>query len=542
MKFAYLLGGTAALAAAQPAFAQQQQQGGGQRQSVVSPYIQVGQILTADLQTSDVLTFTSVAAGVDVAVQTQRVEFQLNYQYEHRFSWDDQIGDDDVHSGLARGAFQIAPGLTIEGGALATRARSDFRGAAPGNLVGDISNISQLYSLYAGPSYSGRIDDFAVNALYRVGYTKVETPDNGVGLLPGEPRLDYYDDALSHLATASIGTWAGTYAPFGFTLSGAYAREDAGQLDQRYEGWFARGDIVQPLSPTLALVGGVGWEQIEISQKDALVGADGFPVLDGNGRFVTDPASPQRIAYDIDGVFYDAGVLWRPSPRTTLEARIGERYGTFTGIGSLSYQIDAASGIQVGVYDSVTSFGRQLNSSLSSLPTSFNTPFDAFSDQYNGCIFGTEGGAVGGCLSPVLQSIATANFRARGVDAVYAATVGPTRYGLGAGYAHRRFIAPDDTLGLGIDGLADQSYYLQTFAAHNLSIDSVLTGDIYLNYFDSGLGLGGDIWGAGATAAYVRQLGRVNAIVTAGVYTFDQEGAPRPDVSGQALLGLGYRF
>jgi hypothetical protein len=536
-------GAAMACAAALPAYAQTGgSEGGGGRTVDVSPYIQVGQILTADLQTGDVLTWTSVAGGVDAAVRTQRVELQLSYQYEHRFSWNDRIGDDDVHSGLARGAFAIAPGLSVEAGALATRARSDFRGAAPGNLVGDISNVSQIYSFYGGPTYAGRVDQFAVNAAYRLGYTKVELPRGGTGLLPGEPRLDFFDEATNHLLTASIGTRAGTYAPFGFTLSGAYVREDASQLDQRYEGYFVRGDIVQPVSPTLALVAGAGYESIEIGQRDVLRDANGFPVTDASGRFVTDPASPVRLAYDIDGIFYDAGVIWRPSSRLTLEVRIGERYESFSGVGSLSWQFSAREGVQVGVYDSVTSFGRQLTNGIAALPTSFVTGIDAFSDIYNGCIFGTSGGAVGGCLNPVLQSIATANFRARGVDAVYAGNFGRTRLGLGAGYAHRRFIAPDSGELFSIDGLADQSVYVQAFASRQLTPRSGVTGDVYVNYFDSGLGLAGEIWGVGATGAYFHQFGRLNAIVTAGVYTFDQEGAPRSDVSGQALLGLGYRF
>ena len=55
-------------------------------------------------------------------------------------------------------------------------------------------------------------------------------------------------------------------------MSGGYEREDASQLDQRFEGKYARADVTVPIGPTFALLGGVGYEDIEIGQRD--------PVLD----------------------------------------------------------------------------------------------------------------------------------------------------------------------------------------------------------------------------------------------------------------------
>jgi hypothetical protein len=54
-----------------------------QRTQVV-PYLEVQQVLGADLNGGDVLTYTSVAAGVDARTQTRRVEAQISYRYEHR--------------------------------------------------------------------------------------------------------------------------------------------------------------------------------------------------------------------------------------------------------------------------------------------------------------------------------------------------------------------------------------------------------------------------------------------------------------------------
>ena len=66
---------------------------------------------------------------------------------------------------------------TLEGGALATRTRTDIRGDAPGNLAGNVRNVSQVYSAYAGPTLPDHVGPIDVNAAYRFGYTKVEAPD-----------------------------------------------------------------------------------------------------------------------------------------------------------------------------------------------------------------------------------------------------------------------------------------------------------------------------------------------------------------------------
>jgi len=295
------------------------------RHKSIAPYIEIGQVLTSDLQTGDVLTYSTVAAGVDASIQTRQAQVQISYRYERRISWDKKVGDDDVHSGLARAAVQVVPGFTMEGGALATRTRSDIRGAAPGVLAGNVDNISQVYAAYAGPTLSSHVGPVSVGASYRFGYTKVESP-GATGVAPGSAPLDRFDHSTSHVVQATAGVKAGRVLPVGITVSGAYERENASQLSQRYEAKYARADVVLPVTGTLALTAGGGYEKITVSQKDALL-AGGNPVVDSKGRFKTDPNSPRRIAYETDGFIYAGGVVWRPSPCTTLQARVGKRYG-----------------------------------------------------------------------------------------------------------------------------------------------------------------------------------------------------------------------
>ncbi|MBD8468791.1 hypothetical protein [Sphingomonas sp. CFBP 8765] len=546
-----ILGGAAALFVAAPALAQSVSDtasgsGQGARRVVVRPYIEATQILTADLGGGDVLTYTSLAAGVDAAVSTARINGQVSYRYERRFAYDDDIGDTDIHSGLARVEAQLTRNVSLEAGGIATRSRSDIRGAAPGVLVGNVSNIAQVYAVYGGPNFAAQAGDVAVNANYRLGYTKVETPTFGTAATGGQ-RLDYYDDSIGHTATASAGFRPGTLLPVGLTASAGFDRETAGQLSQRYQGYFGRGDAVLPVSPYVALTAGLGYERIETSQKDALVDAAGVPVLDRDGRFRTAPGSPRRIAYRTDGLYYDAGVIWRPNRRTSVEARIGERYGSLSFTGTATYQASKDVGVAVNVYDGVQTFGRQLRTGLANLPTSFLAPNQGFAQQFNGCVFGATGAAPGGCLDDVFQSISTSSYRARGIDAVLVATRGRTTFGGGIGYANRRLFAPRGAPGLVVTGLEDESYYGQLYFARSLSSVSGLNATAFVNYFDSQLGGGfvtagdGGVWSYGATGTYYRNFGRLGTTASLGLYSF-KVGDFDSDWSAQALLGARYQF
>ena len=168
-----------------------------QRQVDVSPYLEVGQVLTADLKNGgDVLTYTTVAAGVDAAIVTSRAELAATVRYEHRFGWNGGLEDSDTISGLARGRIEVARGLNLEGGALATRTRADGAGADSGLFIGDASNVANLYSVYAGPTFARRIGGLDVGAGYRFGYTKVDV-DTPAILSPGSQPQDIFDSSTS---------------------------------------------------------------------------------------------------------------------------------------------------------------------------------------------------------------------------------------------------------------------------------------------------------------------------------------------------------
>lgn len=505
----------------------------------IAPYIEVQQVLVADLNNgTDVLTYTSVAAGIDASIQTRQAEAQVNLRYERRFFYSDGLGDDDIVSGLARVGVQLVPNvLSLEAGGIATRSRVDLRGAAPTNTVGQTDNVTQVYSVYAGPNLSTNIGALDVNANYRVGYTKVESEETGP-LPPGQLPIDIFDDSISHSANASVGMQPGEL-PFGWSVSGGWEREDADQLDQRFENKYARADVTIPVSSTLALVGGVGYEDIEISERDAVRDANGDPVFDTDGRLVTDPTSPRLLSYDQDGIFWDAGVLWRPSRRTTLEARVGQRYGSETYYGSFGYQPNEQTSLNLSVYDTVSGFGSLLNDNLASLGTSFSSNRNPLSGELNGCAFG-QGSSL--CFNDVLQSAASSSFRARGVNAQLAYNHQGWETGLGIGYSRRNFFASQLGALPAVDGLTDENYYANLFVGKQIDARSSFDTNFYANLLDSGFAGAPNVLGIGANAAYYRQIiPGLQGTAAVGLDSFKQDGFDS-ELTASALLGLRYDF
>ena len=514
---------------------------GGKREGPrveVVPYLEVQQVLVADLKDGgDVLTYSTLAAGVDASIATRRAEAQISLRYERLIGYDNGVEDQDTVTGLARGSVALTRNLSLEAGGVAARTRVDGRGAAPSNLAGNPDNITQVYSIYGGPNFTTQAGALSVNAAYRAGYTKVESKD--IVVLPaGQQRFDQFDDSFTQLATASVGMQPGAL-PFGWAVSGSWERENAGQLDSRFVGKYARADVTVPVAPTFAFVGGVGYEDIEISERDALRDVGGVPITGSDGRLVTNPNSPRLVAYQQDGLIWDAGVLWRPSPRTSVEARYGRRYGTDTYIGSLSYQPGRDWAVNVSVYDTVSGFGGMLNDNLASLPTQFRSSRNPLSGDINGCAFGQTGGF---CFNDALQNASSAAFRQRGVTASFSGTNGGWDSGFAVGYNQRKFIASRIGAQAQIDGVKDDNYFAVAYLGTGLDRLTRFESNVYVSYFDPGFAGAGDTLSTGANAALYRQILRgLSASAAVGLDSYKQEDFDS-ELTASALLGLRYSF
>ncbi|MES2700807.1 MAG: preprotein translocase subunit YajC, partial [Pseudomonadota bacterium] len=331
----------------------------------VIPYIEAAQVLSAELSPGDdLVTYTQLAAGVDAGFSTRNSAGSIGLRYERRIGYGD-VEDGDTISGIARASLSLVPRqLSFEAGALAARSRVESGGATTlGGSSFDNDSSSQVYGLYAGPTLQTQVGALEVTGGYRIGYSRVEAPD-GVVLAPGDQPVDYFDDSLSQLASARVGFAPNTVLPIGVGVGGGWNRQDISNLDQRIDDRSVRGDVVVPVSPTLALIGGVGYEDVEVSNRDAVRDVNGQPVRDAAGRYVTDESSPRQIAYQTDGLIWDVGVMWRPSDRTALQAVYGRRYGGSIYTGSLSWAPNARTSFNVGVYDNLSGFGGNLVNSL----------------------------------------------------------------------------------------------------------------------------------------------------------------------------------
>src|SRR5437868_493134 len=154
-------------------------QGGRHSRGDIRPYLEVQQVLSADLSHGgDTLTYTSVAAGVDGRVQTRRVTAQASLRYERDIDWNGHVRQQDNISGLAMVHAEVAPGaVSLDAGGLATRT------GGPGRVFGvtNRDNTVDVYSVYAGPTLAAHAGPLAINGAYRFGYTKVD--DHSVGHL-----------------------------------------------------------------------------------------------------------------------------------------------------------------------------------------------------------------------------------------------------------------------------------------------------------------------------------------------------------------------
>lgn len=510
----------------------------------VSPYIEASQVLLAQLSPgSDTLTYTTLAAGVDAVIAGRNNQGAVSLRYERRFGWGEDTLDSDTLSGVARFQTAIVPrAINFEVGAMAARSSVENNGSTVNGI--ELGNSTQVYSAYAGPSIATRAGDVLVNGHYYFGYTKVEQP-NAVVVVPGQNPVDLLDSSTRHNAEIHFGTKAGEPLPVGIGAGAGYNREDISNLDQRLEDFHARGDIAVPLTDDLQLVGGVGWEKVKVSHRDALLDTvTGLPVIGSDGRYVTDTSQPRQIAFESEGLIWDVGVMWRPSRRTAFEAHVAKRYGYTNYYGSLAYAPDARTSVNVSAYDSMTSLGGLLNDALVALPTEFEAVRNPLNGDLGGCVAaqGALKPGQGTCLTGALSSLRSSVFRSRGIMASLTRSAGRLGYGVGAGYDRRRFIAVSGSV-LGVTNLTiDENWWLAAYLKGQIDAKSSFSTTAWANWFESGDALAGNSTGMGASVAYNRSItARLSATAALGV-----SGVTRDDLedfwSAQALAGVRYQF
>jgi hypothetical protein len=512
--------------------------------TTITPYIEVQQVFTADLSghQQDAVTYTGAAAGVDITLDSQRLHGQIDYRYEHYFSWSHRYGDSDIHDGLASVVYQPTPELSLNAGGIATRARDSLGQRTPGFLVGDLNNTTQVYAVEAGPSYAGHLGDLSLNADYRFGWTKSTDGEGNVDLGPGQPVLQNNFTTTDQVLDAAIGQAPGVSSlPFGWQVSGGWNQDNVHFLDARLRDYFGRADITVPVSSTLALEAGAGYENDRASQAAILTDADGNAILTSKRHLQADKSKPRELSYDEDGLIWDVGVLWRPSARTTLEVRGGQRYGQTVITGHFEHQISPNSSVQVVAYDDIESFGRQLTSEVGALPTSFSSFAPAIPTSLTGCVFGTNGGQ-GACI-PALQSVNSNFYRSRGVFANYSTTHGRWTYGLGVNYENRHYLAPDNGVQVfDFSHETDQSVSIDGVMVRKLSPVSSLAFNALAAWYDSSAFDSHSYYSYGVSGTYDRSFSNhLSGSASLGVFSGSGDGSS-DDVIGTGLVSLRYQL
>ncbi|MEM7688274.1 MAG: preprotein translocase subunit YajC [Pseudomonadota bacterium] len=529
-----ILTGLAGLAPMTPLSAQDQDE---QSSTFVQPYIEVNQVLTAQLTPGDdVLTFTQIAAGVDTTVQGRNSVASVSVRYERNIGYGDAV-DTDAISGIARGSLAIVPrAVTFEAGALASRARIDGGGGVTSNPLVAEDQTSDIYSLYAGPSVATRVGIFDVTGTALVGYNRIEVSDAFI-TEEGDP-IDVFDESVTYSGQARVGTQAGNGLPIGVGIGGGAFQEDVDTLDQRVRDVYVRGDVTVPVTDNFAVVGGVGYEDVEVSSRDALRDEDGDPIVGDDGRFVTDSGGPRRIAFDVDGLIWDVGVQWNPSRRTSLTATVGKRYDSTTYYGNFTYVPDSRSAVAINVYDGLTGFGGALTNSLSGLDANFSATRNPLTGDFTGLVTGEDGASGLGSFGSTRGSA----FRGRGGNISYQRTIGRLNAAVVAGYDRRTFIGAEDTVFEALDGQRDESYYVVGSVGSDIGQSGAISASAYVNWFSSQID-NADLTGYGASAAYNRAItNRLTARAALAVDYFDSEFSDEDFAAASALVGLRLNF
>ena len=512
---------------------------GGAR-TKIQPYIELNQSVLARLQpNSEVLTYSSVAAGVDVSLAGRRTEGSVSVRYERRFAESGNISSNDTISGLARVRHDLIPRqLTIEAGGMAARTRFDSSGASSLGSVETGDNVAQVYSVYAGPALSTHVGEVALKSSYLVGYTKVSTPRVTV---PGVPQSQggIFDHSIAQAAQVSAGIAPGTMLPIGITASGGYSQEDISNLDQRVRELRGGVQVTLPVNSTVSLIGDAGYQDVKVSSRDAVRGPGGAAVIGSDGRYVTDKSKARTLAYDVAGFTWDVGVMWRPSRRTSLSAFVGHRYDSMTYYGSLAYAPNTRSSLNINVFDGVTGFGSTVGDAVRGLPTDFSTERNPFNGDISGCASGAKGG---GCVNGALGSLSSASFRSRGVSASYSHNAGRLRMGLGGGYMRRTFIGARGTVLESANGRSDETYYVNAGLSGPIDRLTGFNVSVYDSWFKSGSSSLADVNAAGINAGVSRQFtNRLVGAAAVGLDAFNRKVVD-DELVATGQLSLRYNF
>lgn len=504
-------------------------------------FIDVKQNAEAQLSGTGVedVTYTEVAGTLVGQISNRRIVASGSYRLSYRIPEVGRLDKNLSQNGLLRlQANLIDQWLTMETGAIITRSRVDPSGAAPQTSNGNRKNLTQTYSAFLQPVITHRIGDLGFTGSYRYAYTRNERSETGASI---GPLTDRFDSSKEQQATLTIGMEQSAL-PFDWTISSQYRHENTTNLAQHFRAINVHGDIKLPIAQKLALAGSAGFERTRTSKREALIDPlTGLPVLGKGGKFVVDPASPRVLTYDVDGLIADAGIIWRPSRRTRLEARAGYRYGGFSYTGLLEMRTSQRAGLTVIVSDRVESFGQGVSNGLASTPANLDLgqSLDPTS-SYQDCLFGKSAGT-GRCIGGALGQASATTYRERAINVIFSRAMRKWTVSSSFGYSRRTYFDDPNAL-LSLVDVVDQSFFANLSLGRPLTRESGISFSFGADLFKNGQVGASDVMSGAFGVNYNRTLGRsVQLQASLAVDASKQDGVTA-DVSGRAQLGLQYKF
>ena len=459
------------------------------RHLVIHPYVEVSHNLDSFYSPSSAeLTYTDVVAGAEVTVNGRNNQGVISARVDQRIGYGTVANSTGV-TGVATLSSAIIPNtLRIDYGGYANETYVANNGATLANTPQTVGQRQQVYAAFAGPTLSTHLGDIGVTGHYRVGYTSIG--ENGFDANNTfRNGIDVFGHSVVQDGRLAAGVRPGQWGWVGFNVIGGYYNEKESNLDQNLNSEYARGEAIIPVTGDLAVVAGAGYEKILVTSRDALR-LNGNPVLDQNGRYITDYSSPVYTAMSVQDAIWDAGVEWRPSRRTNLEAHVGHRYGQISEYGSFTYMPSPRQNLSVVVYDNLGGFGGDLNNTLSNLSSQFQTVRDGITGNIASCL---STSAAGGCLGGVLGSANSAFGLAHGATIGYDLHFGRWDTGIGFGYDVHRYISSAQTVDAHVNGKADTYYWMDTFVGASINEKSQFQTTLNIYKYHSGLVLNSDV-------------------------------------------------
>lgn len=414
----------------------------------ISPRLEVRHSVS-DTEYNDFNMITAVSPGVHIVADTRRVRAQADYEFVRRFSWDDSLIDKGQHRLNANGTAElIRRFLSLQAGGVVTQTFRDWRGPLSTGPDQNNPNQATVGSYYVQPTVNRELGSFAVfDAFYRFSYSDVDNAGRSLQIGEQAPpgtnlSLAPASDATMHDAMASLSNRNSNNSRFGWNLRGTYRADDREDLNEELRMYTGVFDVSYSLNRKFALLGSVGYEDIEDEQDNILIDPQtGFPVLDEDGRLQVDPAEPRRKVIDRSGMIWDVGFRLTPSRRTEVMVRGGRQYGGTVINGHITYQIREGVNFSLRYSETLNTFGRLFAGELAGMPFAFMVDRN-YRLGPSVIMIPTEFGVM-----PLPGTITNATFRSRLGQARLSYAMGRTTATVSAFYDRRNYLNAGQSAG-----------------------------------------------------------------------------------------------